>query len=99
MIPDRKCFSFMVLVFAFIFNFFIHNIQNKTTDTYSISQGPVKREEEREGQEEHKSLLYTITYIRKKTLPSINGQRLYALFLNFHFQSSGSEYNSGARVW
>ncbi len=37
-----------------------HNIiskiqQNKTTNTYSTSQGPIKREGEREGQQEHKS--------------------------------------------
>ncbi len=46
------------------FIFFIfhtqHNIiskikQNKTTDTYSTSQGPIKREGEREGQQAHKS--------------------------------------------
>ncbi len=29
--------------------------QNQTTDTYSTSQGPIKREGEREGQQEHKS--------------------------------------------
>ncbi len=49
---------------AFIFfinNLFIHNNiiskiqQNKTTDTYSTSQGPIKREGERKGQQEHKS--------------------------------------------
>ncbi len=61
--------------------FFSHNIasrtqQNKTTDIYSTFQGPIKREGEREGQSEHKkSLLYTITYIHQKTLPSINGRR------------------------
>ncbi len=37
-----------------------HNIiskikQNKTADTYSTSQGSIKREGEREGQQEHKS--------------------------------------------
>ncbi len=46
----------------FIFLFFHkqHNIiskikQNKTADTYSTSQGSIKREGEREGQQEHKS--------------------------------------------
>ncbi len=29
--------------------------QNKTADTYSTSQGSIKREGEREGQQEHKS--------------------------------------------
>ncbi len=53
-------------VLFFVINNFIyffhtqHNIiskiqQNKTTDTYSTSQGPIKREGEREGQQEHKS--------------------------------------------
>ncbi len=50
--------------FFVIYNIFFlhtqHNIiskiqQNKTTDTYSTSQGPIKREGEREGQQEHKS--------------------------------------------
>ncbi len=55
-----------VNIFFVINNFFFfshttqHNIQNttkqnKTTDTYSTSQGPIKREGEREGQQEHKS--------------------------------------------
>ncbi len=46
-----------------IFYFFLHtqhNIiskikQNKTADTYPTSQGSIKREGEREGQQEHKS--------------------------------------------
>ncbi len=46
----------------FLFSFFHkqHNIiskikQNKTADTYSTSQSSIKREGEREGQQEHKS--------------------------------------------
>ncbi len=49
-------------LFFFLFCFFHtqHNIiskikQNKTADTYSTSQGSIKREGEREGQQEHKS--------------------------------------------
>ncbi len=52
-------------LFFVINNFFFffhkqHNIiskikQNKTADTYSTSQGSIKREGEREGQQEHKS--------------------------------------------
>ncbi len=44
-----------------MFYFFTHNNiiskiqQNKATNTYSTSQGPIKREGEREGQQEHKS--------------------------------------------
>ncbi len=57
------CVCVCVCVFVinnFFFIFFTHNIisrkqQNKTTDTYSTSQGPIKREGEREGQQEHKS--------------------------------------------
>ncbi len=44
--------------FFFFFTHTQHNIQNttkQTTDTYSTSQGPIKREGEREGQQEHKS--------------------------------------------
>ncbi len=47
----------------FLFLFFFHTQhnriskikQNKTADTYSTSQGSIKREGEREGQQEHKS--------------------------------------------
>ncbi len=53
--------GFSICKFFYLFIFFTHtqhNIQiqqNKTTDTYSTSQGPIKREGEREGQQEHKS--------------------------------------------
>ncbi len=51
---------FFLLSTIFLFFHTQHNIiskiqQNKTTDTYSTSQGPIKREGEREGQQEHKS--------------------------------------------
>ncbi len=53
---------FFLLSTFFLFSFFHkqHNIiskikQNKTADTYSTSQGSIKREGEREGQQEHKS--------------------------------------------
>ncbi len=53
-------FFFVINYFLFYFFHTQHNIiskiqQNKTTDTYSTSQSPVKREGEREGQQEHKS--------------------------------------------
>ncbi len=46
--------------FLFLFFHTQHNRiskikQNKTADTYSTSQGSIKREGEREGQQEHKS--------------------------------------------
>ncbi len=58
--------SFFFFFFFVINNLFFcffhkqHNIiskikQNKTADTYSTSQGSIKREGEREGQQEHKS--------------------------------------------
>ncbi len=55
----NQSFSFFFLINNFFF-FFTHNTiskikQNKTADTYSTSQGSIKREGEREGQQEHKS--------------------------------------------
>ncbi len=51
---------FVINNFLFLFFHKQHNIiskikQNKTADTYSTSQGSIKREGEREGQQEHKS--------------------------------------------
>ncbi len=60
---SQKILNSKIIFFCYQ-QFFIfhtqHNIiskiqQNKTTDTYSTSQGPIKREGEREGQQEHKS--------------------------------------------
>ncbi len=53
-------FFLLSTIFYFLFFHTQHNIiskiqQNKTTDTYSTSQGPIKREGDREGQQEHKS--------------------------------------------
>ncbi len=55
-------YFFFFVINNFLFSFFYkqHNIiskikQNKTADTYSTSQGSIKREGEREGQQEHKS--------------------------------------------
>ncbi len=58
------CFAYLIIIFLLSTVFFSHitqhNIQNitkqnKTTDTYSTSHGPIKREGEREGQQKHKS--------------------------------------------
>ncbi len=56
---DRDLFFFLLSTIFYLF-FFTHNTiskikQNKTADTYSTSQGSIKREGEREGQLEHKS--------------------------------------------
>ncbi len=54
--------NFIFVINNFLFSFFYkqHNIiskikQNKTADTYSTSKSSIKREGEREGQQEHKS--------------------------------------------
>ncbi len=59
---DIKLTTFFFLLSTIFILFFHtqHNIiskikQNKTADTYSTSQGSIKREGEREGQQEHKS--------------------------------------------
>ncbi len=57
--PPSQTILFFVIN-NFLFFFFTHNTiskikQNKTADTYSTSQGSIKREGEREGQLEHKS--------------------------------------------
>ncbi len=54
------CSFFVINNFYFYFFHTQHNRiskikQNKTADTYSTSQGSIKREGEREGQQEHKS--------------------------------------------
>ncbi len=54
------CFFFVINNFYFYFFHTQHNRiskikQNKTADTYSTSQGSIKREGDREGQQEHKS--------------------------------------------
>ncbi len=56
----RTFFFFLSTIFILIFFHTQHNRiskikQNKTADTYSTSQGSIKREGEREGQQEHKS--------------------------------------------
>ncbi len=59
----EKMSSFFFFVINNFFFFFFHTQhnrifkikQNKTADTYSTSQGSIKREGEREGQQEHKS--------------------------------------------
>ncbi len=71
-------FKYIIFLFLlstiFIFYFFHtqHNRiskikQNKTADTYLTSQGSIKREGEREGQQEHKSL--NIYNLSKQFLP------------------------------
>ncbi len=55
----RGLHLFIFLLSTFFFSHItqhsIQNITKQTTDTYSTSQSPVKREGEREGQQKHKS--------------------------------------------
>ncbi len=58
--PSLCLLFFVINNFYFLFFHTQHNRiskikQNKTADTYSTSQGSIKREGEREGQQEHKS--------------------------------------------
>ncbi len=55
--------------------FFVINIFVVTTDTLNISRSNQKGGREGRTIKTQKSLLYTITYIQQKTLPSINGRR------------------------
>ncbi len=58
----------------FIISHTISKIQQNKTDTYSTSRSNQKGEGEGRTTRTQKSLLYTITYVQQKTLPSINGR-------------------------
>ncbi len=49
---------------------------NKTTNVYSLFQKSNQKGEREWDKEKIKSFLYIITYVREKTLPSINSRRL-----------------------
>ncbi len=74
---------FFLLSTIFIFLFFSHttqhNIQNTTKQNHrhilNISRSNQKGGGEGRTTRTQKSLLYTITYVQQKTLPSINGRR------------------------
>ncbi len=63
----QNAYNIYLFLLSTIFILFFHtqhNIiskikQNKTADTYSTSQGSIKREGEREGQQEHKNHSFT----------------------------------------
>ncbi len=65
--------------FTFFFSHTTHNIQNTTKQTnrhiLNISRSNQKGGGEGRTTRTQKSLLYTITYVQQKTLPSINGRR------------------------
>ncbi len=75
-----SAFFFCYQQFYFIFSH-THNIiskikQNKNSRHILNSQGSIKREGERDGQQNTKITPYIITYIQQKTLPSLNGWSL-----------------------
>ncbi len=70
--------QFFILFFSLITQ---HSIQNitKLNNRHILNISKSSQKGGREGRTiktQNKSLLYTITYIKKKTLPSINGRRL-----------------------
>ncbi len=71
-------FVFFVLLFLFFSHITQHNIQNITKQNnrhiLNISRSNQKGGREGRTIKTQKSLLYTITYIHQKTLPSINGR-------------------------
>ncbi len=77
-----KIFFFFFVINSFLFLFFSHitqhNIQNitKQNNRHILNISRSNQKGGREGMtiKTQKSLLYTITYIHQKTLPSINGR-------------------------
>ncbi len=72
-------FSFFYQHFFFSFFFTQHSIQNITKQNnrpiLNISKSSQKGERKGRTIKTQKSLLYIITYIKQKTLPSVNGRR------------------------
>ncbi len=72
-------FFFFLSIFFFFFHTTQHNIQNTTKQNnrhiLNISRFNQKGGREGRTTRTQKSLLHIITYIKKKTLPSINGRR------------------------
>ncbi len=73
---------FFVINICIYFHIQHHNTtsikKKKKTDIYSISQKSSQKggREGRTRKTQNNSFLYMITYVKKKTLPSINGRRL-----------------------
>ncbi len=72
-------FRYQHLFFLFFSHITQHSIQNTTKQnnrhTLNISKSSQKGGREGRTTKTQKSLLHTITYIKQKTLPSINGRR------------------------
>ncbi len=75
---NKKIIFFVINIFFFS-HITQHSMQNITKQNnrhiLNISKSSQKGGREGRTTRTQKSLLYTITYIKKKTLPSINGQR------------------------
>ncbi len=75
-------FFFVNIFYLFSHTTSQHNIHskqtkhNKTTNVYSLFQKSNQKGKREGDKEKKKSFLYIITYIREKTLPSINSGRL-----------------------
>ncbi len=73
-------YFFFVINYFFFFHTQQHNIQNTTKQNnrhiLNISRSNQKGGGEGRTTRTQKSLLYTITYVQQKTLPSINGRGL-----------------------
>ncbi len=77
---------------------------NKTTNIYSLFQKS-NHKGEREGEKHNKSFLYIITYIRGKTLPSLNSGRLGPInsrcctFTSHYLQEATDPICFSTHVW
>ncbi len=104
-----------ISLFFFVINIFYlfshttsqNNIHSKTKQqTYTpYSKSPIKRERERKKEKKHKSFLYIITYIRGKTLLSINSGRLGPInshcctFTSYYLQEAMDPICFSTHVW
>ncbi len=89
-----------------------HNIHSKQTkhnntkNVYSLfKKSNQKGEREKKNKKKHKSFLYIITYIRGKTLPSINSGRLGPInlrcctFTSYYLQEAMDPICFSTHVW
>ncbi len=74
---QKQCFFFVINFFFFFSHIIQHSIQNitKQNNRHILNISKFNQKGGREGRttKTQKSLLHTITYIKQKTLPGING--------------------------
>ncbi len=77
--PTLVLYLFFINIFLFFSRITQHSIQNITKQNnrhiLNISKSSQKGGREGRTTKTQKSLLHTITYIKQKTLPSVNGRR------------------------